>query len=111
MSRGPEINIVLTAVNEFIDWHYTSAQIKRLMRKRDEKTPFGEAAEKVHAKIIENSPLLTKMLEDFTPHPSCRFSLLREVLHIRRDAEISTAKLANAKRVKSSIQPVGVTTA
>lgn len=92
MSRGPDIQTVLTAVNEFIDWHFTVPQIKRLMKKTDEKTPFGAAAEKVHKAIIENSPLLTQMLEDFTPHPSCRFSLLREVLHIRRDAEPKTTK-------------------
>jgi hypothetical protein len=102
MSRGPDIHTIIVAVNEFIDWHFTSTQIKRLMKRTEEKTPFGEAAEKIHAAIIESSPLLTQMLEDFTPHSACKFSLLREVLHVRYDAEKTVIQLANANRVKAN---------
>jgi len=79
---------LISAIEEFINWHFTKHQIKCMMKVKDEKNPFAEAAVKVHQEIMNYSPVLLKMLEEFTPHPSCRFSLLREVFRLRREKEL-----------------------
>lgn len=102
MLRGEQTSKIILVIDEFIDWHFTKHQLKCLMKKGDNKNRFDEAAQKLHEAIYDCCPTLVAMLEEFTPHPSCRFSLLREVFRLRTEKELNAMIVARAKRKKQT---------
>jgi len=102
MLRGEETSKIILVIDEFIDWHFTKHQLKCLLKKSDSNNRFDQAALKLHEAIYECCPTLVNMLEEFTPHPSCRFSLLREVFRLRAEKELNAMIAARAKRKKQA---------
>lgn len=69
-------------VREFVYDQFSIRQVaKLLVVNEDEKFPFQSGAQMVYKAIEEHSPDLLRMLDRFTPHPACRFSLIRDTLH------------------------------
>lgn len=98
MLQGEETSKIILVIDEFIDWHFTKHQLRCFIKKSDKTNPYNVAALKLHEAIYECCPTLVKMLEEFTPHPSCRFSLLREVFRLRAEKELNLMIAARAKR-------------
>lgn len=73
-------------VHDFIDEHFNQQEVLRLMQPvESDKMPYHSAAEMVYRSIEQSRPDIIDQLDRFTPHPSCRFSLIRDVLHLRSD--------------------------
>lgn len=104
MLRGEEISKIILVVDEFIDWHFTKHQLKCIMKRADKNNPYNDAALQLYEAIYHCCPTLVQMLEEFTPHPACRYSLLREVFRLRAEKELKAMIEARTKRNEKSRQ-------
>lgn len=70
-------------INEFLDKHFSASEIDRLLEPVKESMPFQKAAEVLYAVLDRDCEELIEQLDRFTPHPACRYSLLRDVFAVR----------------------------
>ena len=78
-------------LNKFIEDHFSKSEITSLLVPHEaDKIIFQSAAEKLYEALEKHKSELVDLLDRFTPHTSCQFSLLRDVFVCRYHAMLET---------------------
>ena len=80
---------VIAMIDKFAERRFRSVELRNMIKSCinedmgiDEKA-LQKVAERWHVEIVKQNALISQILEEFSPHPATRFSLLRSTIRPR----------------------------